>query len=124
MRSGLSYSIFNSTVDEIAEFIRHYIDHLKHLGTYDSLHRQAKEFKLSAQIFDTFGKPILQALRQNLFITTNSDIERQLNQAEFKLKNMGVAYCYIKKFATTPDDIDDCKINVILFAKNPDCLTS
>ena len=33
---------------------------------------------------------------------------------------MGVAYRYIKKFAA--DDIDDCKIDVILFAKNPDCL--
>ena len=122
MRSGLSTSTFNATVDEVADFIRNYIEHLKHLGNYDSLHREAQEFKLSAQIFDTFGKPVLQALRQDLFVTTNSDIERQLNQAEFKLKNMGVAYCYIKKFAATPDDIDDCKIDVILFTKNPACL--
>ena len=117
MRSGLSTSTFNATV---ADFIRNYIEHLKHLGNYDFLHREAREFKLDAQIFDTFGKPVLQTLSQDLFVTTNSDIERQLNQAEFKLKNMGVAYRYIKKFAA--DDIDDCKIDVILFAKNPDCL--
>ena len=122
MRSGIDDSIFNSTVDEVADFIRKYIERLKYLGNYDSLHREAREFKLAAQIFDTFGKPVFQALSQDLFVTTNSDIERQFLQAEFKLKNMGVANRYIKKFAATSDDIDDCKIDVILFSKNPDCL--
>ena len=122
MRSGLSHEIFNSTLDEVADFIRSYIEKLKRLGSYDSLHREAREFKLATQIFDTFGKPVHLALSQDLFVTSNSDIERQLNQAEFKLKNMGVSNRYIKKFTATSDDIDDCKIDVILFAKNPDCL--
>ena len=119
MRSALSVTEFDSTLDEVAAFIRNYIDKLKGSGEYESLSRQAKEFKLSAQIFDAFGESVIQAVSQNLFVTTDSDIDRQFRQAEARLKKAGVANRYLINFA---DDIDDGKIDVILFSGNPVCL--
>ncbi len=118
-RSLLNQSAFDDALDEVAALIRNYINELKAAGEYDALYRQAKEFKLSAQIFDAFGESVIQAVSQNLFVTTDTDIDRQFRQAESRLKNMGVANRYLSKFA---DDIDDGKIDVILFVANNDCL--
>ncbi|MBQ7630644.1 MAG: DEAD/DEAH box helicase family protein [Selenomonadaceae bacterium] len=121
MRSGLYYEAKTETLDEIAVLIHQYIEGLKKFGEYESLHSEIKNFKLAEQIFDSSGKPILKLINQNLFVSTNSDIERQFQQAEVKLKNEGVAQHYLNKFANT-EDMDDLKIDVIIFAKNAECL--
>ena len=115
--TNLSREAFDTALDDVAAFIRQYIDGLKEKGKYDARNRQAREFKLSAQIFDAFGEGVNQAVSQNLFVTTDTDIERQFFQAEKTLKSAGVANRYLTNFFP-PDDLDDGKIDVILFAKD------
>ena len=117
--SNLSREAFDTALDDVAAFIRQYIDGLKVAGEYDARNRQAKEFKLSAQIFDAFGEGVNQAVSQNLFMTTDTDIERQFRQAEKTLRSAGVANRYLTNFFP-PDDVDDGKIDVILFVNDAD----
>ncbi len=121
MWSNLFREAFDTALDDVAAFIRQYIDELKSAGKYDALNRQAREFKLSAQIFDAFGEGVNQAVSQNLFVTTDTDIERQFRQAEKTLKSAGVANRYLTNFFP-PDNLDDGKIDVILFVKDADNL--
>ena len=121
-RSTLSQSAFDNVLDDVAAFISNYIDELKASGEYDALYRQAKEFKLSAQVFDAFGDNVTQIISQDLFVTTDTDIERQFRQAEAVLKNAGVSNRYLQKILEAGDDIEDGKIDVILFVANHDCL--
>lgn len=124
MRSLLSQSAFDDVLDDVAAFIGNYIDELKATGEYDALYRQAKEFRLSAQVFDAFGDNVTQIISQDLFVTTNTDIERQFRQAEAVLKNEGVSNRYLQKILDAGDDIEDGKIDVILFVANHDCLVN
>ena len=61
-RSLLSQSAFDDVLDDVAAFISNYIDELKATGEYDALYRQAKEFRLSAQVFDAFGDNVTQII--------------------------------------------------------------
>ena len=108
--------------DKTTNFICDCIGELKASGDYDSLKAKAKQFKLSAQTFDVFGKTVRNSVEQNLFTTTDSDIERQFLQAEVKLKGAGIAYAYVNKFCADIDAADDYKIDVILFASSNDFL--
>lgn len=123
-RSLLSQSAFDDVLDDVAAFISNYIDELKAAGEYDALYRQAKEFRLSAQVFDAFGDNVTQIISQDLFVTTDTDIERQFRQAEAVLKNEGVSNRYLRKILEAGDDIEDGKIDVILFVANHDCLVN
>lgn len=121
-RSLLSQSAFDDVLDDVSVLISNYINELKASGEYDALYRQAKEFKLSAQVFDAFGDNVTQITSQDLFVTTDTDIERQFRQAEALLKNEGVSNRYLQKTLEAGDDIEDSKIDVILFVANHDCL--
>lgn len=121
-RSLLSQSAFDYALDDVAAFIGNYIGELKTAGEYDALCQQAKEFKLSAQVFDTFGENVTQIISQNLFVTTDTDLDRQFRQAEAVLKNSGVSNRYLQKILDAGHDIEDGKIEVILFVKNQNCL--
>ena len=123
-RSLLSQSAFDDVLDDVASLIGKYIDGLKSAGEYDTLYRQAKEFKLSAQVFDAFGENVTQIISQDLFVTTDTDIERQFRQAEAVLKNEGVSNRYLQKILDAGDDIEDGKIDVILFVANHDCIVN
>ena len=48
----LSQSAFDDVLDDVASLIGKYIDGLKSAGEYDALYRQAKKFKLSAQVLN------------------------------------------------------------------------
>lgn len=106
----------------ITDFMRRCLDELKVSGEYDSLKAAAKQFRLTAQTFDVFGKSVESSVSQNLFKTTDSDIERQFLQAETKLKGAGLAWSYVNKFCDDFDAVDDYKIDVILFVANADFL--
>lgn len=121
-RSLLSQSAFDDVLDDVAVFISSYINELKAAEEYNTLYQQAKEFRLSAQVFDAFGDNVTQIISQDLFVTTDTDIERQFRQAEAVLKNEGVSNRYLRKILEAGDDIEDGKIDVILFVANHDCL--
>ena len=121
-RSLINQSAFDDALDDVVVFIGKYIDGLKATGEYDALNQQAKEFKLTAQIFDAFGENVTQVISQDLFVTTDTDIERQFRQAEAVLKNEGVAHRYLQKILTNGGDVEDGKIDVIIFVANRNCL--
>ena len=103
---------------EIVNMIHSHIESLKQNNLYDELSRQVKEFRLSAQIFDAFGKSFESVVSQNLFVTTNTDIDRQFLQAEAKLKSEGITNFYLKTFGYDEDN----KVDLIIFAADNDCL--
>lgn len=121
-RSFLAPDAWESVKAEIVGLIHSYIENLKKSGEYEPLKRKAKEFKLSAQVFNVFGQSVKSMVGQNLFVTTDSDIERQFSIAETKLKAEGLANAYLDRFCTDYDFLDDYKIDVILFVANKECM--
>ena len=120
-RSGLWRSAFNITIDEIVMLIRRYIEELKSSGEYETLNLETRKFKLNETVLNTYGKVIKQVVSPNLFVTTDTDIDRQFNQAELRFKDSHIGQEYVNKFSGT-DGIIDCKIDVILFVANDKCL--
>lgn len=121
-RSFLDRDALKNIRNEIINLIHDYIEELKKVGKYEKLQRKAKEFKLSAQIFDVFGQTVKSMIGQNMFVTTDADIERQFSIAKSKLKSDGIATAYLDKFCVDCDFIDDYKIDVILFVVNNECM--
>ena len=121
----LTHSMINQDIqdevrDEVVEMIHDYITDLKSSGKYDALRQDVLEFKLRVQIFDVFGESVDNFKEHDILSATDTDIDRQLRQAEAKLGNGGIAWAYGKKYADD-DDMTEYKIDVILFAADEDC---
>lgn len=112
-----------TVISDIVEKIHEHIDLLKRKGEYDDLAGQVLQFKLSAQIFDVFGQSIDDYAIQDLFSTTDTDIERQFRLAETRLGNEGVGNAYVNRYYDE-DDVLNLKIQVIIFAANVDCMNA
>lgn len=110
-----------TVISEITEKIHEHISLLKQRGMYDDLVGQVLQFKLSAQIFDVFGRSIDDYAIHDLFSTTDTDIERQFRLAETRLGNEGVGNAYVNRYYDE-DDVLNLKIQVIIFAANTDCM--
>lgn len=108
---------------EITDKIHEHIKYLKDQGVYDDLAGQVLQFKLSAQIFDVFGRSIDDYAIHDLFSTTDTDIERQFRLAETRLGNEGVGNAYVNRYYND-EDVLDLKIQVIIFAANADCMNA
>ena len=112
-----------TVISEITAKIREHIKLLKQKGQYDDLAGQVLQFKLSAQIFDVFGRSIDDFAIHDLFSTTDTDIERQFRLAETRLGNEGVGNAYVNRYYDE-DEVLDLKIQVIIFAANVDCMNA
>ena len=112
-----------TVISDIVEKIHEHIVLLKRQGVYDDLTDQVLQFKLSAQIFDVFGRSIDDYAIHDLFSTTDTDIERQFRLAETRLGNEGVGNAYVNKYYDE-DDVLNLKIQVIIFAANEDCMNA
>ena len=121
-RNGIYLDAIDDVRKKIIQLIHDYIEGLKISGKYDALKKEVKQFRLSEQTFEVFGKTVESGVSQNLFVTTDADIERQFSQAELKLKGEGIAKAYVQKFCNDYEKFDDYKIDVILFVANVDCL--
>nr|WP_072514683.1 DEAD/DEAH box helicase family protein [Ndongobacter massiliensis] len=123
VQSGMESEASDKIHREIVSQIHDFIMELKTAGTYKELVEKAKEFKLSTQVFDIFGKTmnVDVNLFERSFFTTDADIERQFRLAEAKLGNEGIANLYVNTFFDF-DRIDDLKIDVILFAADDSCM--
>lgn len=108
-------------ISDITGMIHEHIVLLKQQGMYDMLAGQVLQFKLSAQIFDVFGRSIDDYTIHDLFSTTDTDIERQFRLAETRLGNEGVANAYVNRYYDE-DEVLNLKIQVIIFAANSDCM--
>lgn len=110
-----------NVISDITEEIHEHIALLKQQGMYDMLAGEVLQFKLSAQIFDVFGRSIDDYTIHDLFSTTDTDIERQFRLAETRLGNEGVANAYVKRYYDE-DEVLNLKIHVIIFVANSDCM--
>lgn len=108
-------------ISDIVSKIHEHIEILKQGNMYDMLAEQVLQFKLSAQIFDVFGRSIDDYSIHDLYSTTDTDIERQFRLAETRLGNEGVANAYVNRYYND-DEVLSLKIHVIIFAANSDCM--
>ena len=108
-------------ISDITKTIHDHIEILKQQEKYDDLADQVLQFKLSAQIFDVFGRSIDDYSIHDLLSTTDTDIERQFRLAETRLGNEGVANAYVNRYYDE-DEVLNLKIHVIIFAANSDCM--
>lgn len=108
-------------ISDIVKMIHEHITLLKQQGMYDFLAGQVLQFKLSAQIFDVFGRSIDDYAIHNLLSTTDTDIERQFRLAEARLGNEGVGNAYVNHYYDE-DEVLNLMIHVIIFAANTDCM--
>ena len=112
-----------TVISEITAKIREHIKLLKQRDQYDNLAGQVLQFKLSAQIFDVFGRSIDDFAIHDLFSTTDTDIERQFRLAETRLGNEGIGNAYVNRYYDE-DEVLDLKIQVIIFAANAGCMNA
>ena len=105
---------------EIVEMIRKYIEDLKHSGNYEKLSNDVLQFKLLAKIFDPFGEKIQNYITSDLF-ATDTQLDYQLRAADRDLGSCGIPNAYMKKYYDD-DDPNVCKIDVILFVSDKNCL--
>ena len=105
---------------EIVEMIREYIEDLKQSGNYEKLSNDVLQFKLLAKIFDPFGERIQNYITSDLF-ATDTQLDYQLRAADRDLGSCGIPNAYMKKYYDD-DDPNVCKIDVILFVSDKNCL--
>ena len=122
-RSGLDLNALHDKNQNIVGMIANYISDLKKQNKYDVLAKKVKNFKLSSSVFDAFGTKItVSDYPKNSFFSTDIDIDRQFNIAESELEQQGIGNYYVDHFYTNDNLLIDLKIDVILFASDPDCM--
>ena len=122
LTQNLIYPNANDEVkDEVTDLIRKYILGLHKDGKYDELVKQVMEFKLSIQIFDVFGEAIKNYYVNDLFATTETDLDRQLRAADAKMGGYGFPFVYGRRFLDF-DNPNAFKMDCILFAADEECM--
>ena len=112
----------DATDDVIEEMIREYVTGLRRDGKYDEMAHHIMEFEMKSQVFDAFGETVKDDnILYHLMSTTDTDIDRQFRRAENKLGNEGVGNKYGRYFYN-PDDPNEFKIDVILYAADDNCM--
>lgn len=106
---------------EVTDMIRAYIKKLHSQGKYDELAKQVMEFKLSIQIFDVFGETINNYSLNDWFMTSESDLDRQLRAADARLGGYGFPMVYGRRFIDF-DNPNAFKIDCILFVADDECM--
>lgn len=119
MQTDMNTSVLGEIRIDIVRFISAYIEKLKDQGVYDELVQQAREFKLSTQVFDVWGESIQSIYDESSFYSTDTDIDRQFNLAETRLGAEGVGNAYLDAYYD-PDNLVNLKIHVILFVADED----
>ena len=119
------YMIYPDANDEIkqdvTDMIREYIIGLRSQGKYEDLAKRVLEFKLSIQVFDVFGETINNYSISDWFMTSESDIDRQLRAADARLGGYGFPMVYGRRFLNV-NNPNEFKIDCILFAADDDCM--
>ena len=117
------YSGANAEItDDIVGMMRRYIEDLHASGRYDELSKQVLSFKLSVKIFDVFGEKLDGGFTQNLYTDSESDLDRQLRNADAKLGGFGFPNKYGKLYADLQNPAE-YKVDCILFAADEKCIT-
>lgn len=122
LTQNLIYINANDEVkNEVTDLIRSYSTKLHDDGKYDELVSQVMEFKLSIQIFDVFGEAINNYSLNDLFMTSESDLDRQLRYADARLGGYGFPFVYGRRFFDV-ENPNAFKVDCILFAADDECM--
>ncbi len=121
VETGIDSSAMKKIKNDLVEMIHSYVEELRDSGKYAECASQVLQFKLSTQIFDVFGESIDNYAVHSLFTTTDSDLDRQLRNADVTLGNFGISNEYGRCFIDE-DNPNAFKIDVILFAADTDCI--
>lgn len=106
---------------EVTDMIRTYADKLHESGKYESLAKHILELRLSAQVFDAFGESLSNYYVKDIISLCESDLDRQLREADFKLGAYGFPHAYGKRFMNE-ESPDEFKIDCVLFSKDEESL--
>jgi len=107
---------------EIVGKIHEYADRLRITGDYDALKAKVLSFEMHSQVFDAMGNAYEQT-EKDFFAQTDVNLEQQFRQAEAVLGKEGIAIDYCKTYSGTMD-LSDCKIDVVLYANNENCMAN
>lgn len=107
---------------DIVAMIHNYIGELKQKGKYEGFVEKVKQFKLASQIFDVFGESVDNYFVNDIFTSTDTDIDRQFRLADVQLGNDGIGNEYGKLYYDEADPFA-FQIDVILFAADTECIT-
>lgn len=118
---NICYSATDDVKNDVAEMIHKYVLQLHKEGKYEALAKQVMEMKLSIQIFDVFGETIQSDNFTDLFMTSDTDLDRQLRAADAKMGNCGFHLAYGRKYLNL-DDLNAFKVDCILFAFDSECI--
>lgn len=110
----------DEVVYDIVGLIRAYIDELHRLGLYHDLADQVMQFKLSVQVFDPFGKALQENYFNDFTLMSETDIDRQVRNADAKLGRYGFPNIYGGMYYDE-DNPNTHKIDCILFAADETC---
>lgn len=120
-QSGKYSTATDDVLEEIVKMIREYVAGLKRDGEYEEMAKHVMEFEMKTQVFDVFGERVDDNIIYHFMSTTDTDIDRQFRRAENKLGNEGVGNKYGRYFYN-PDNPDEFKIDVILYAADDNCI--
>lgn len=101
--------------DEVVDMIHNYAEGLRSSGKYAELSKNVLQYKLSVQVFDAFGEALRDTVLGDMLLESESDIDRQLRNAEAKLGRYGFTNVYGGKYYD-PEHPNTYKIDCILFA--------
>ena len=110
----------DEVIDDIIGLIRAYVDELHRTGKYDDLANQVLQFKLSVQVFDPFGNALDESSRNDFTLFSETDIDRQLRNADAKLGRYGFPNIYGGRYYDESNP-NNHKIDCILFAADDHC---
>lgn len=114
-QTGISSAEMQTIRKDVVDRIHAYIESLKRTEQYDDLAGKVLQFKLSTQVFDVFGEAIRNYSTQELFMASDSDLDRQLRNADNRLGAFGVVNDYGRKYFD-PQNMNGFKVDAILFA--------
>ncbi|MDD3034870.1 MAG: DEAD/DEAH box helicase family protein [Bacteroidales bacterium] len=121
-QAGIYREAVKDITEQIVTMIHSFIEKKKASGEYDKLVAEAKQFKLSTQIFDAFGKSVDNFLVHDMFTTTDTDIDRQFRFVEVKLGKEGIGNAYCRKYYDFENTYGQ-KLDVIIFASDVEAMT-
>ncbi len=122
--SGLYPSAQKDVIGEIVEQIHNHCESLRASGSYEALKEKMQEFKMQAQIFDVFGASVDNNTIHDIYSTTDTDLDRQLDRANIVLGREGIPQAYIDSYLLNWDDVSELKMDVIIFANDKTCMAN
>ncbi len=121
LTSGLDVHAREIVLDEIVAMIHSFILNLQNVGKYASAKEKVMKFEMLSKVYDAFGEEIVNKAIKDLYSESSVDLDRQLRSAEKILGDGGVCAAYGKKYGDI-DDFDTFKVDLILFASDPEAL--